>query len=118
MTRPITDTKPATPPNQKLAIACMLIALAVVITLGTAHVNRRHVVVRKGYELTNARAKLRKLQEDNRRLRLEKSVLTAPARIERLARSLGMHQPAAGQVRIIRPAALPRTATNAGSPRR
>lgn len=118
MKRETQHTEPTAPPNQKVAVACMMIALATVIVVGVVHVNRRHVVVRKGYELTTVRAKLRKLQEDNRRLRLEKSVLTAPVRIERLAKSLGMQQPGAGQVRVVRPKSRPRTATNAGSARR
>ncbi len=116
MKRAIHQTAPAAPPNQKVAVACMVIALVVVTAVGVVHVGRRHVVIRKGYELAGARAELRTLQEENRRLRLEKSVLTAPARIEGLAKSLGMQQPGAGQVRVVRPETRPRTATNTGRP--
>jgi cell division protein FtsL len=69
------------------------------------HVSRRRDVVRLGYELSAATAQLRHAQEENRRLRLEKSVLTQPDRIEGLAAGLGMIRPGPEQIRAVGPAA-------------
>jgi len=85
----------------KLAIVAMLLAAGSVALLGIIHVRDRHNVIRLGYKLTKANSQLRKLQEENRRLRLEKSVLTNPGRIQRLAKDRGMAPPATGQVRVI-----------------
>ncbi len=85
----------------KLAIVAMLIAAGAVVALGIIHVRTRHQVIQLGYKLTKANAKLRALQEENRRLRVEKSVLTSPDRIQRLARDRGMAPPATGQVKVI-----------------
>ena len=51
-------------------------------------------IVRLGYEMGTATREHRQLWEDNRRLRVERSLLRDPARIERLARDkLGMQHP-------------------------
>lgn len=79
-----------------------LVALAVLITaLGLRRVAHRREVVRLGYELSSITAELRRLDEEARRLRLEKSVLTGPARIERLATGMGMVRPAPEQIRVV-----------------
>jgi cell division protein FtsL len=66
--------------------------------------------VRLGNELSAATVELRRHDDQPRRLRLEKSVLTSPARIERLAAALGMVRPAREQIRVVwrAPAALAR----------
>jgi cell division protein FtsL len=86
--------------RRSLAIVLILVAAAL-IALGTLRVNRQHQLVRLGYELSEATAELRQKREENRRLRLELSVLTAPERIERLAEDMGLRPPAAGQVRAL-----------------
>jgi|GEM_PF-526242 len=86
----------------RLAIIAMMTAAIIVAVLGIVHIHNRHRVVQRGYDLTRTNNKLRRLQEDNRRLRLEKSLLTNPARIRRLARERGMRPPSTGQVRIVR----------------
>lgn len=75
---------------------------ALLLLFGIRHVTHRREVVRLGYQLSAATAELRRMQEDNRRLRLEKSVLTNPDRIERLAEGLGLVKPEPDQIRIIR----------------
>lgn len=110
-------TTPSTPWRKRspirLAIVAMLVAGAIVTLLGVIHVRNRHKVIRLGYELTRATATLRQLQEENRKLRLEKSVLTSPDRIQRLAKDRGMTPPASGQVRVIRiPAEIAAAETN------
>lgn len=89
----------------KVAVVCMLSVCFAVIGLGVGHVSQRQEVIGLGYELSEARAELRELEEESRKLRLEHSVLTNPERIRRLAESLGMTQPAEGQVRVVRPSA-------------
>jgi len=79
----------------------MLILAAVATALGVGHVARRQSVIRLGYELSDAVTELRRLEEENRRLRLERSVLTNPARIERLAFAMGMARPVPGQIRVV-----------------
>lgn len=84
-----------------LAILAVL-GLAVLMTgLALRHVGQRRTVVRLGYELSTATAELRRLDQEERRLRLEKSVLTNPARIEHLATELGMVRPTPEQVRLV-----------------
>jgi cell division protein FtsL len=84
-----------------------VVAIAVLSTaIGVRHVTDRREVVKVGYALSSATAELRRLEEDNRRLRLERSVLTSPARIERLAAGLGMARPGADQIRIVRDPAV------------
>jgi cell division protein FtsL len=87
----------------KTAIVCIAVIGAAAMAVGITHVSRRHEAVRAGYELSKATTELRRVQEENRRLRLEQSVLTNPKRIERLARALGMKHPHSGQVRVVRP---------------
>lgn len=87
----------------RIAVAGMAIAAALVMILGIAHVNRRQQVIRIGYELSKATERHTRLQQENRRLRLEKAALTNPERIRRLAESLGMQQPGPSQIRVIRP---------------
>lgn len=91
-------------PRVRIAVVAMIIFSLVVMGLGIAHVNRRQEVIRLGYELSKATDELTRQQEENRRLRLEKSALTNPERIRRLARSLGMSQPGPAQIRVIRAA--------------
>jgi cell division protein FtsL len=99
--------------TNRLAVTGLFVLAALITTLGVRHVAHRRDVVRLGYQLSSATAELRRLEEDNRRLRLETSVLTHPARIERLAGSLGLIRPAPEQIRVVRSAALAR-GTSAG----
>jgi cell division protein FtsL len=91
---------PRPPPSSRVAVAAMLAIAAVIALLAVVHVARRQQVLRLGYELSEAAADLRARQEDNRRLRLEQSVLTSPERIERLARSMGLVRPSPEQLRV------------------
>ncbi|HEU5058606.1 MAG TPA: cell division protein FtsL [Kofleriaceae bacterium] len=83
------------------AVVGLLILCGLLTGLGIRHVSDRRERVRLGYELSAASAELRRVSEENRRLRLEKSVLTDPDRIERLAANLGMVRPATDQIRVV-----------------
>lgn len=91
-----------TAPPVKVAVIGMAALALVAVLLGVAHVARHQQVIQLGYRLARATQKLADNQEENRRLRLEKSILTNPERIRRLAESLGMSQPGPEQIRVIR----------------
>lgn len=92
---------PARLEGHRLQVVALVLSAILLALLGIRHVAARQEVLRLGYQLTEASAELRERKEENRRLRLETSVLTSPERIERLARSLGMVSPGPEQVRII-----------------
>ena len=94
--------------SSRRAVVGLSLLAALVTAVGLRHVAHRRDVVRVGYELSSATAELRRLEEENRRLRLEASVLTHPGRIERLAGNLGLVRPAPEQIRVVRSAALAR----------
>jgi len=90
------------------AVTSLLILASLLTGFGVQHVANRRERVRLGYELSAASAELRRVSEENRRLRLEKSVLTDPDRIERLSANLGMARPTTDQIRVIRPGEVAR----------
>ncbi|WP_428262633.1 cell division protein FtsL [Haliangium sp.] len=94
-------------PSVKIAVAGMVVFALLVAGLGVAHVARRQEVIQLGYQLAKATDDLAREQEENRRLRLEKSILTNPARIRHLAESLGMTPPGPDQIRVVRAPAAP-----------
>lgn len=85
----------------RVRAALLVLFAAALLSLGLHRVHQRHQVIRVGYQLNDARDELRQLEEERNRLRLEESVLTSPARIERIAASLGMLRPSPNQLRII-----------------
>jgi len=85
----------------RVRAALLVLVATALLGIGLHRVHQRHQVIRVGYELSEARVELRKLQEERNRLRLEESVLTSPGRIERIAASLGMLRPSPNQLRII-----------------
>ncbi len=87
--------------HPRLAIAGVVVLAALITALGLRRVAHRREVVRLGYALSSVTAELRRFDEEARRLRLEKSVLTGPARIEHLAAGLGMVRPTPEQVRVV-----------------
>jgi cell division protein FtsL len=87
--------------NSRVKAVCVVLAGMCILALALFRVHRRHQVIRIGYELSEARTKLRSLQEEQNRLRLEESVLTNPGRIESLATALGMIRPTPDQLRIV-----------------
>jgi cell division protein FtsL len=87
--------------HPRLSIFVLVGFLVLFTGFALRHVAQRRQLVGLGYELSAATAELRRLDEEARRLRLEKSVLTSPARIERMAAGLGMVRPALDQVRVV-----------------
>ena len=89
-------------PRARVAVACALIVASIIVAISVMHVSRRKSILRLGYELSDVRREVEVLREENRKLRLERSVLTNPERVERLARSLGMTRTQPTQVRVVR----------------
>jgi cell division protein FtsL len=74
-----------------------------IVTAATAHVSLRYRLIQAGYDLGEKSEELRALEQQNRKLRLEASLLRSPERIERLARDrLGMVRPDPEHVRVVR----------------
>ena len=94
-------SKPLRPPSTRSLAVLLIVIAAALAALGTMRVHNQHQLVVLGYELSQATAELREKNEENRRLRLELSVLTAPERIERLAEGMGLSPPAPGQIRTV-----------------
>lgn len=81
--------------------ACAMGLLFVLcITYGCQHFSS----LQYGYHIETEKAQLQQLQEQNRQLRLTEAQLVDPARIDQLARGLGLTVPVPGQV--VRPDAV------------
>lgn len=84
---------------QRIAVAAMVAAAASAAFFGVAEVDRRQELIRVSYELSEVSREARAAEEENRRLHLERSLRSAPERIERLATELGMVRPKPEQMR-------------------
>ena len=84
------------------ALVTGMIALAVAgAALGVLRVERRHEVLRLGYELERQSEHVVELREAKRRLELELATLSAPERIRKLATALGMVPVSPDRVRVV-----------------
>ncbi len=86
---------------QRTAIIAIVACATIAALFGTLQVKRHHELVGLSYSLSAITDELRVAEEDNRRLRLERSLLTAPSRIERMATELGLVHPEPKQIRVI-----------------
>lgn len=79
----------------------MLVIMFVSVTAAAlAHVSLRLGVIRMAYAISEASAERRALEEQKRKLLIERSLLRSPERIERLAHDkLGMRHPLPAQLR-------------------
>jgi len=87
--------------SSRQRVAILAVVAIAAIALGSRRIARENERVRLGYELTEARRQLRDIEEENRRLRLEYSVLISPERIKTLAAALGMRRPEPAQIRVV-----------------
>lgn len=79
-----------------VVLGCLLVALALLL------VWQRLRVVQLGYVLSSAVKLERRLEQRNRELKLELASLTAPERLETMARRrLGLRDPGNGQVVVL-----------------
>lgn len=79
-----------------VVLSCLLVAFALLL------VGQRLRVVQLGYVLSTASKLERRLEQTNRELKLELATLTAPERVETMARRrLGLRDPETGQVVVL-----------------
>ncbi len=74
--------------------SAMVMLFALVMFYGWQH----YQSIQSGYRVETEKQQLSQLQEQNRELRLNEAQLSDPARIDRMARQMGLEQPAPGQV--------------------
>ena len=82
-----------------LVLALMFIS---VTGAALAHASLRLAIIRHGYSLSEKTRQFRELEEENRKLRLELSLLRSPARVEEVAHEkLGMRRPDPAEIRVV-----------------
>ena len=86
---------------QRIAIVAIVAFAVVAAVFGIGQVKRHHELVGLSYELSDVGDKLRNAEAENRRLRLERSLLSSPERLEELAKEIGMVHPSPTQIRVI-----------------
>ena len=85
-------------PERKREMRMFTVVMSVLFALVMVYVYQHFSAVELGYSLETDRAQVQKLQEQNRELRLSEAELTEPARIDKIARQLGLDTPQPGQV--------------------
>ena len=103
-----------TAPSVRTVVIALVIAAALLTTVGVIRVGRQHEVLRLGFELSRTSDQLSRLHEARRELELEHATLAAPDRIRRLATQLGMTPVSPDRIRVIPP---PVRAAEASDPR-
>lgn len=76
-------------------LSCALVGVALLL------VWQRLRVVQLGYVLSTTTKLERRLEQENRELKLELATLTSPERLEAMARRLGLREPKKGQVVVL-----------------
>ena len=90
--------------TRQAAIVALLALFLGGMTTALAQASLRLGVIRMSYASSEAARERQKLEEENRKLLLERSLLRDPARIEALARErLGMTRPESSRIRVVRP---------------
>ena len=72
----------------------MVMLFALVMFYGWQH----YQSIQAGYHVEAEKQQLKQMEEQNRELRLSEAQLSDPARIDKMARGMGLQAPAPGQV--------------------
>jgi cell division protein FtsL len=72
--------------------------MTVLFALVMVYVWQHFSAVELGYQVETQRTQVAERQEENRQLRLTEAELTEPARIDKIAKQLGLDEPQPGQV--------------------
>ncbi len=80
----------------------ILIGIFLLIVLSFYYVILRTEIVKLGYELSSVQKERAELLEMNAKLKLELSALESPARIEPLAKKMGLNYPTQEQIQEIK----------------
>lgn len=92
--RLIKASDPARARQMRMFSAGMTALFSLVMVYGLQHFS----TIEGGYRVESEKRQLEQLREENRQLRLSEAQLAQPARIDRLARELGLAAPDPGQV--------------------
>jgi len=85
-------------PERKREMRMFSAVMSVLFVLVMVYVWQHFSAVELGYQLQTQRTQVAGLQEANRQLRLNEAQLTEPARIDKIAKQLGLDSPQPGQV--------------------
>ncbi len=85
-------------PARKREMRSFAGAMAMLFVLVMFYGWQHYMSIQVGYHLEAQKQQLAQLQEQNRELRLSEAQLSDPARIDRMARGMGLQRPAPGQV--------------------
>ena len=85
-------------PERRKEMRMFSAAMAVLFCLAMVYVWQHFSAIEMGYKIEAQKTQVEVLREQNRQLRLNESQLTEPGRIDKIARQLGLDQPAPGQV--------------------
>jgi cell division protein FtsL len=88
--------------RKRSTVVVLILMFASLTAAALAHTSLRLGSIRHGYTVSARMKSFRELEEENRKLRLELSLLRSPERIERIAReSLGMRRPDPSEIRLV-----------------
>jgi cell division protein FtsL len=85
-------------PERKREMRMFSAVMSVLFVLVMVYVWQHFSAVELGYTVETQRTQVAQLQEENRQLRLSEAQLTEPARIDKIAKQLGLESPQPGQV--------------------
>jgi cell division protein FtsL len=85
-------------PERKREMRMFSAVMSVLFVLVMVYVWQHFSAVELGYQVETQRTQVAQLQETNRQLRLNEAQLTEPARIDKIAKQLGLDAPQPGQV--------------------
>lgn len=93
-TRLVKAADPARAKEMRLFAMAMATLFALIMTYGWQHLSS----IEYGYRIESEKQQLQQLEEQNRQLRLSEAQLGDPARIDQMAKQLGLTAPQPGQV--------------------
>jgi cell division protein FtsL len=96
-------------PERRREMRSFTIVMTLFFALTMVYVWQHFSAIEVGYKVEAQKTQVEQLRETNRQLRLTEAQLSDPGRIDRIAKQLGLDEPAPGQV--VRPDGL-----NAGAP--
>lgn len=85
-------------PERRREMRIFSAVLTVLFVLVMIYVWQHFSSIEMGYKIEAQKRQVEELREQNRQIRLNEAQLTEPARIDLLARQLGLDQPTPGQV--------------------
>ena len=85
-------------PERRREMRIFTTVLTVLFLLVMTYVWQHFSSIEMGYKIEAQKRQVEELREENRQVRLNEAQLAEPARIDRIAKQLGLDQPAPGQV--------------------